>query len=206
MKDISINLRRKAAVAAVCSAVFFTGVAIGYFSKINRFYEMTFLSNTFAAIVLLCGAVRIAFFGKDIPHFLYLCSATLLAVVVGICMFFAPAATLLSPSVTLHLVNPTIMFAFYLSFCDAREVKNRLALTTLIMPFAYYIFMIIFGRVTGGTIYVYFNPNRFGPVLLVIYGLIAGGATYLASRLLMFFSRRVHNKRSVKEQKLASEQ
>ncbi len=206
MKDISVSFRRKAAFAAVFSAMFFTGVAIGYISKINRCYEMTFLSNTFAATVLMCGAVRIAFFGKDIPHFLYLCAATLLAVVVGICMFFAPAATLLSPSVTLHLINPIIMFSFYLSFCDARKVKNRLAFATLVMPFAYYIFMIIFGRVTGDTIYVYFDPNRFGPVLLVVYGIIAGIATYIAARLLMMFSRRVNNKRSLKEQKLASEQ
>ena len=189
-------MRRKAAFAAACSAVFFIGVAIGYFGKIDRFYEMTFLSNTFAATVLMCGAVRIAFFGKDIPHFLYLCAATVLAVVVGICTFFAPVATLCSPSVMLHLVNPVLMFAFYMSLCDAREAKNRIAFTTLVIPFAYYIFMIIFGRVTGGTIYTYFDPNSFGPVLLVVFGFIAGGATYGASRLLMMLSRRIHGKRA----------
>ncbi|MCH5160883.1 MAG: hypothetical protein J1G04_02520 [Clostridiales bacterium] len=205
MKDFSFSLKRKAVIATVCSAVFFVGVAVGYIPKLHRCYEMTFLSNTFAATVLLCGAVRMAFFGKDIPHFLYLCAATLLAVVVGICVSFAPVATLCSPSVMLHLVNPVIMFAFYMSMCDARVVKNRVAFTALILPCAYYLFMIVFGRITGEYIYPYFDPNRFTPTLLVVFGIVAGCVTYVVSRLLMALSRRVHNKR-LKSQELASEE
>ncbi len=195
MKDVSEQAKNKAVIAAGLAAIIFSGVFIGYIGKLNKFYEMTFISNTFAACVTLAGAIKLIITGKDLPHFLYLDATALLLVVVGICVSFAPAATLLSPSVVLHLVNPVLMLCFYLNFCDARGVKNTTVLTALVVPGLYYIFMIVFGRVTGGYIYPYFDPNKFGAGLLVLFGAIAIVLIVAVGLLIMRLNRHIRHKR-----------
>ncbi len=191
-------LGRKAAAAAVLGAVMIIGVCIGYFGIMYRFYEMTFLSNAITGTVLLVGASRLAFFGKDIPHALYLDCTVLLTVVVFICATFAPGACFGGPGVILHLVNPALVIAFYLLFCDARGVKKRIAFTALVFPSLYYIFMIVFGRVTGGYIYEYFDPNRFGTVNLVLFAIIALVLVSAVAFALMAINIRIKNSKRKK--------
>lgn len=200
MKE-SVFYKNKAVAAAALAVVIFTGVCIGYFGKYHRFFEMTFISNTFAAFVALLGALMLTFAGRDIPHFLYLSSTVLLMVVVGVCVGFAPGATLGGPGVILHLINPVLTLVFYLTFCDARGAKKSVVATALIVPTAYYIFMIIFGRVTGGFIYPYFDPNRFNAPMLVFIGVGAIGLIVLGGLGIMRLNRRVWNKRETKAQK-----
>lgn len=199
MKD-GIFLKKKAVAAAGLALVIVVGLCIGYFGKLNRFYEMTFLSNTFAACVALVGALSIIITGKDVPHFLYFTATMLYMVVVGICVTFAPGATLGGPGIMLHLINPMLALAFYLTFCDARGVNRAIVLTALALPFAYYIFMITFGRVTGGYIYPYFDPNRFGALALVLFGLLALVLIVAVGLLIMQLNRRVWTRREARSQ------
>lgn len=197
-KSIDVSLRNKAVVASILGAVMITGVAIGYRGIMYRLYEMTFLSNFLTATVLLTGAVKIMLTGRDIPQFLYLDCAVLLLTVVGICAFFAPAATFGGPGVILHLVYPVFVLAFYLSFCDGRQMKKSHAFTALVFPFLYYFFMIGFGRVTGGYIYVYFDPNTMSVLTLVLVGIFAAVVVSLTALILMRISGRMHVRRENK--------
>lgn len=195
-----IFLKKKAVAAAGLAVFIAVGVCIGYFGKLNRFYEMTFISNAFAACVALFGALSIVITGRDIPHFMYFIATMLYMVVVGICVSFAPAATLGGPGIMLHLINPMLTLTFYLTFCDARSVNRAVVLTALMLPFAYYIFMIVFGRVTGGYIYPYFDPNRFGALALVLFGLLALALIVAVGLLIMQLNRRVWTRREARSQ------
>ncbi len=198
------NLKNKAVAAAAVSA--FIAVCLGtcYFGDLRRFYEMTFLSNFIASAVLLTAAVKILLTGRDIPHFLYLDAASLLAVVVVICAVYAPGVCFSGASVLLHLVDPILMTAFYLLFCDARGhgIPSAVA-TTLVFPSLYYIFMIVFGRLSGSSIYIYFDTNAMSAVQLVLGGVYATLALLLFGSALMMINshiRQRHDKRvAVKE-------
>ncbi len=168
-----VNVKDKAIAAAGLSVIIFSAVLASYHDAWGDFYEMTFLSNTLASIVLMAGAVKLFATGRDIPQVLYLDAAALLAVVVGICSLYAPRECLGGAGITLHLINPLLMFSFFAVFCDAREIKIAHAFTALIFPSLYYIFMIVYGRVTGGYVYVYFDPNLYGARDLILYAVVA---------------------------------
>lgn len=197
-KDKSAFLREKAKWAAILGAVMLVGVTIGYIGKFDKIYEMTFLSNFVSGAILLIAALHIKITGRDIKHFLYFDAAMLLMVVLGICISFAPLATFGFPSVIVHFVDPVLMLVFYLTFCDAREVKYSTVASALCFPLAYYLFMIAFGRVTGDSVYPYFDPNRFGAGMLVVWGAVAAAAIVAAGLIVMRIDRRVFVKREIK--------
>lgn len=155
------------------AVIIFSGVFASYHDMWDRAFEMTFISNTLAATVLVTGAVVLFATGRDIPQVLYLDMSALLMLVVGICAIYAPVECLGGAGVVLHLVNPLLMFTFFTVFCDARRINPWHAFTALILPSLYYIFMIVYGRVTGGYVYVYFDPNLYGAKELIIYAALA---------------------------------
>lgn len=189
------SLKRKAVFAALLSALIFTFIGVGFGGEVRHLMEMTFISNTFAACVLLFSAVFIAVKKRDIPFYLYLDAASLLIVVFFVCLVFAPGAAFLGSSIGLHLISPALTVTFYLVFCDARGADKRVILTALIIPNAYYAFMIAYGRITGASIYIYFDPNNFGALALVFIGLLAGAAIVGLCLFLMRMSVIINEKR-----------
>lgn len=167
-------LRIKAGFAAALSAVIFTFIAVGFGGETRHLMEMTFISNTFAASVLLYAALYIVVKKRDIPFFLYLDATTILIVVFFVCLTFAPGVAFSGSSIGLHLISPALSLTFYLLFCDARNANKRTILTALVIPNVYYAFMIAYGRVTGASVYIYFDPNNFGAAALVFIGILAG--------------------------------
>lgn len=168
-----IRARDKAIAAAGLSVIIFSGVLASYNDAWDRFFEMTFLSNTLASVILFVGAVKLFATGRDIPQVLYLDVSVLLLFVIGICAAYAPEVCLGGAAIILHLVNPLLMFAFFSIFCDARTIKFGYVFTSLIFPSLYYVFMIAYGRITGGYVYPYFDPNLYGAGELIMYAALA---------------------------------
>lgn len=177
----------KAVSAFALAGIIVIGLVFNYVSKPGRMFEMTFLSNGIAATILLIGGAALLG-GRDIPDFLYLDSAVLLAVVIVICGVYAPEVCFVGRSVILHLVSPILTAVFYAVFCDARDGAVWNAVTALALPTLYYLFMIVYGRVTGGYVYPYFDPNRYNGVQLIIVAGIAAGIILAVSFILMFVS------------------
>lgn len=165
----------KSIVTAALGAELVLSAILGYATKLGCCYEMTFLSNATTGVILLAASL-VQRRGSDIPHFLYLDITVLMATVMFVCAVFAPGACFGNASVVMHLINPLAVIAYYLVFCDGRKQPITTAFTTLVLPTLYYVFMIVYGRVTGGAVYVYFDPNRFGAIGLIVSFIIAGFA------------------------------
>ena len=171
----------KAVVAGLLATEIYVTIIAHYLRMFDRAFEMTFLSNFIGATVLAVAAVRLAVTGKDIPKVLYLDITVLLLVVLGICATFAPTATMVSTGLFLHLINPLFVAAFYFGLCDGRGIDRLGVASTVIFPALYFLFMIIFGRVTGGYVYIYFDPNRFGAAELIGIGFLAASITLVVA-------------------------
>lgn len=165
------QIKNKGAAAAVLSAFMSVSLWLIYCGHMKRLFEMTFLSNFLSASVLLFGSLSCIIKERDIPDALYLDCTALLLTVVCVCSVFAPSVTLVFPSVMLHLINPLAMLAFYCFYCDGSSFKA--ALTALIFPWAYYLFMIVYGVVFGESVYPYFDTVAMSRTALVVYGIVA---------------------------------
>ena len=191
----------KAAVAALLAVQMYVTVMLHYVGMFDRAFEMTFLSNVLTATVLAVAAVKLIVTGRDIHSVLYLDVTVLLLVVLGICATFAPTATFVSTGLFLHLINPLFVAAFYVAFCDGSGIGRAGLASTVVFPAMYYLFMIIYGRVTGGYVYIYFDPNGFGAAELIGIGFLAATATlsvaYGAVALCGLLRRGGHDKKTL---------
>ncbi len=190
---IDPTLRKKAFASVAVGAFFVLCVMIGYIGDYRHFYEMTFLSNFLTGALLMAAAVKIVVTGRDIPHFLYLDATALLLTVVIVCAVYAPQETFLAPTVVLHLVDPIVMLVFYLSACDAHESGYGAAVTSVVFPSLYYLFMIVFGKVTHHCVYKYFDTNLMTPTRLAVVALIALAIVIGLSVALLFINRLIRN-------------
>ncbi len=191
-------LREKSKWSVVLGVVMLIGITIGYIGHFDRIYEMTFLSNFFSGMTLIFAALHIKVTGRDIKHFLYFDATMLLLVVLGMCVGFAPLATFAFPSIIVHFINPILMAVFYFTFCDARNTHYVTAISALCFPFLYYLFMIAFGRITGDTVYTYFDPNKFGAGMLALWGAVAALSIIVVAFIVMRINRHVFSKRDKK--------
>lgn len=195
MKERTNGLfKTKAAVAALLSIQIYATVILHYIGMFDRAFEMTFLSNVLTATLLAVAAVKSIATGRDIPPVLYLDVTVLLLVVLGICATFAPTATFVSTGVFLHLINPLAVAAFYLAFCAGRGISRAGVASTIVFPAMYYLFMIIYGRVTGGYVYVYFDPNGFDAAQLLGIGFAAAAIVLGVSYGILFLNGALRKK------------
>lgn len=181
------------ALFAIALSVLFLGTAFGgYLRCMQNCAEMTFLSNAATGTVLMFSGVYALVRKRDVPHFLYLDCATLMTCVMFVCAVFAPEVCFVGASVLPHLVTPVAMLAFYFIFCDGRTCKTELIFTTVPFPTAYYIFMIVFGRVSGRSVYPYFDSNAMSYLSLVLIGVSAVALLAVLALVLLFINRRLH--------------
>lgn len=183
----------KATAALSLAVIIAVAVGLNYYDMPMRLFEMTFLSNALAALILFVGAMRLYFFGRDIPHFLYLDITVLLLMVVGICAIYAPGVCFTGRSVMLHMIDPIAVALFYTVFCDGRGSKIVSAFTALVVPSMYYAFMIIYGVFTGTSVYIYFNTTVMSPLTLVLDGIVAAAALTAVSIGLLMLSMYLHS-------------
>lgn len=193
MKNVELGtfLKRKSITSICLGLLLVVSVVVGYIGKFNRLYEMTFISNILCGTGLLVCGFYIRTSGRDVPHFIYFDLTALLLLVLGIYFFFAPNAIWGFPSVIVHFVNPVLMLAFYFSYCDGRNVNAFSIVGALVVPLLYYLFMIIFGRLTGNSVYPYFDPNNWNVAMLVVWGVVASAIIFTIGLVIVAINRKV---------------
>lgn len=168
-----INVRIRSGCAVLLSLLFLTTIAVRYWDKPDDCVEMTFLSNAATGAALLLSGVYSFVTRRDMPVRVCAAFATLMAVVALMCGLFAPSVCFVGSSVILHLVTPVCIILYFLLFCDARGMRLRDVWAALLFPTAYYIFMITYGRISGSSVYIYFDTNAMPGGALFLAGIVA---------------------------------
>ena len=162
-----------------------------YCSDIKYAYELTFLSNCLTGLFLLIVGI-LWLCNKSVPQFLFLDFTILLLIVFSVCMAFIAKFNFDGGFAFLHIVNPLIMFVFYLFLSNQIKVKWQFLFTVLVMPTAYLIFALLFGATTGNYIYFFLDYAKYGVgyTILFILGILMG--LIAVSFGLYFLNRLIH--------------
>lgn len=162
-----------------------------YCSDIKYAYELTFLSNFLTGLFLLIVGI-LWLCNKSVPQFLFLDFTILLLIVFSVCMAFVAEFNFEGGFAFLHIVNPLIMFVFYLFLSNQIKVKWQFLFTVLVMPTAYLIFALLFGATTGNYIYFFLDYAKYGVgyTILFILGILMG--LIAVSFGLYFLNRLIH--------------
>lgn len=199
-----VNIKRKAFANILLSFLYLGTAIVAYIGHFDKCVEMTFMSNAFTGSVLFLGGLYALIFKRDIPHYLYLCCAVLMSSVIIACALFAPPMLVVGLAIIPHLVNPLVIFAYYLRFCDGRGYKIAHVLTTLVFPTVYYVFMVTFGIMGPRVVYPQFDPNTISVLNLTLVGVFALIGLFTVGVVLLKLNIFLHNsaekRRARKEQ------
>lgn len=179
------NLKRKAFANITLSLLYIGTAIVGYIGHFNKCVEMTFMSNAATGSVLLFGGIYALIAKRDIPHFLYLDCAVLMSSVIIACLLFAPPMLVVGTAIIPHLINPTVLFTYYLKCCDGRKCGWRQVFTTLVFPTIYYVFMILFGIMGPRVVYPQFDPNIISVLNLTLVGVFALAGLFVIGLVLL---------------------
>lgn len=183
---------KRKAFADIALSFLFLGTAITrYIDCWDKCVEMTFMSNATTGAVLLLGGIYALIFKRDIPHFLYLDCAVLMSSVVIACLLFDPIKLVAGFSVIAHLVNPIVIFVYYLVFCDGGNCRISYVSTALVFPTCYYVFMVLFG-LNSRAVYPQFNPNIISLTNLTLIGVAALAGLLAVGVALIFCNKALH--------------
>ncbi|MDE7083595.1 MAG: hypothetical protein K2O89_07865 [Clostridia bacterium] len=184
LKIIKVSVSLLIAFVLVFTALF------TYREHLDEAYELTFLSSFAVGIFYLISGVLILF-NKSVPQILYLCAAILLLIVFFVCIAFSNQFQMSGGFAFLHIVNPLLVLGYYLTLCDLTETTVKLVPTVAAVPLLYFVFVIVFGSVTGNYIYFFMNYEKVGIPYSVIFilgiltGIFAlGFALYYCNRLI----------------------
>lgn len=146
-----------------------------YREHLAETYELTFLSNFIVGMFFIVSG-GLFLFHKRAPQILYLCATILLSIVFFVCIAFSNQFQMSGGFAFLHIVNPLLVLAYYLFFCDLSKTTVKLVPTVAALPLCYLIFMLIFGSITGNYIYFFMNYEKVGVrySALFILGILAG--------------------------------
>lgn len=187
----------KISLAFAIAFVFIFTVLYSYRDDIKYAYELTFLSNFLTGLFLLSvGFLWLC--NKSIPQFLFLDFTILLLIVFSVCMAFVAEFNFEGGFAFLHIVNPLLMFVFYMLLSNQTKVKWQFLFTALVMPIAYLIFALIFGATTGNYIYFFLDYTEYGTAytILFVLGILIG---LIAISVGLYFLNRLIHKHILKD-------
>ncbi|MDE6667414.1 MAG: Pr6Pr family membrane protein [Clostridia bacterium] len=184
LKIIKICLSFAIAFVLVFTALF------TYREHLAETYELTFLSSFIVGIFFIACSICFIF-NKRIPQILYLCATILLLIVFFVCIVFSNQFQMGGGFAFLHIVNPLLVLAYYLVFCDLSKTTVKLVPMVAAIPLLYLVFVLIFGSITGNYIYFFMNYEKVGIGYSVIFIIgilvgifVLGFALYYLNRLI----------------------
>lgn len=151
-------------IIKIVAGIFIALTAIcGYFAPIGNIYELTFISNFTAGIVLLSDGALGLLLNKNVPALIYQMVLQCIITVFSTCVF--TLLGLFSFNFTgafffLHIINPPVFLLIYL-FCVESKIESGsdLLKNILISPLM-------------ATCYLIFDLVRFFITGFLVYGLI----------------------------------
>ena len=187
----------KISLAFAIAFIFIFTVLYSYRDDIKYAYELTFLSNFLTGLFLLSVGI-LWLCNKSMPQFLFLDFTILLLIVFSVCMAFVAEFNFEGGFAFLHIVNPLLMFVFYMLLSNQTKVKWQFLFTALVMPIAYLIFALIFGATTGNYIYFFLDYTEYGTAytILFVLGILIG---LIAISVGLYFLNRLIHKHILKD-------
>ena len=185
LKIIKISLSFVIAFVLVFTSLF------TYREHLAETYELTFLSS-FAVGIFFIVADILLLLNKHIPQILYLCATILLLIVFFVCIAFSNHFQMNGGFVFLHIVNPLLVLAYYLIFCDLSKTTAKLVPTVAAIPLLYLAFVLIFGSITGNYIYFFMNYEKVGIWYSVLFILSILAGIFAIGFTLYYFNRLIH--------------
>ena len=182
LKIIRICFSFAIAFVLVFSALF------TYREHLAETYELTFLSSFIVGIFFIISGVLLLF-NKRIPQILYLCANILLLIVFFVCIAFVNQFQMSGGFAFLHIINPLLVFAYYLFLCDLTKTTVKIVPIVAAIPLLYLVFVLIFGSATGNYIYFFMNYQKLGIwySVLFILGILIG--IFALGFALFYFNR-----------------
>jgi len=194
MKFIVRLKKLESMISVLLGVMFIAMVLIAYWGNFQYAYELTFLSNALTGLFLLTTTV-LKRKGKEIPQILYLDFTVLLFMVFLICIAFISEFTFTGAIFFLHVINPLVLMVYFFLYNDMNKIsKVSSVLTIIIMPLAYLVFAVIYGRITDNYIYFFLNYKEKGIAYSVIFVCIVAVGLIAIGYGIFFFNRYLHRK------------
>ncbi len=161
-----------------------------YREHLAEAYELTFLSSFSVGIFfIVCGIMLLM--KRHIPQIFYLCATILMLIVFFVCIAFSDQFQMNGGFAFLHIINPLLVLAYYLVFCDLSKTTVKSVPAVAVIPLLYLAVLLIFGSITGNYIYFFMNYEKVGIwysvffILGILAGIfVIGFALYYLNRLI----------------------
>lgn len=128
--------------------IFILSVIVGYYKDIRYMSEYCFISGMLVGIIFILSFFYGTCKKKTLPTWLYFdCMINIFII------FIATIAIGLSLDGAfwfIHIINPLLIFCYWLIFCNHSKIKNNiLILTDIVFPICYFIFSFILWKTVG---------------------------------------------------------
>ena len=140
-------MKKRSICEALLGAVILAATLGAYAGHFDCMGEYCFVSGITAVILFFSSAVYREKTGKSFPDWIYAdCSVATLIITIAT---IALGLNLNGAFIFVHIADPVLIFAYWAYFCDHRDVKNKMILTTAVFPVLYTILAAVILKVTG---------------------------------------------------------
>lgn len=163
-------------------------------------YELTFLSNTIVGVLFICGGIYGVIRRRDFPQFVYMNFVILMQLVFIICIVFINEFRFFGVYLFLHVINPiAATIELHLFTTSKKKATIKLVVTALIFPAVYFIYVIVYGYISGYWMYGILNiPDRGFPFVLILVLTISAGIVLLVKLQYVIIFQLSQKKASIK--------
>lgn len=173
--------------------LYITTTILGYYKNITYMSEYCFISGIIIGLIFIISFIHYINKTKFLPEWIYEN-----CVVATIIIFIATILLKLRLEGAfwfIHIINPILLFIYWLIFCNHNKVKSQLITTNLIFPLCYILFAKIIFIITNSCPFpaeLILVGKPFHITILYLFGL--GIIILILGYGLHFFNRFIKNK------------
>ncbi len=128
--------------------LFISSVIIGYYKDIRYMSEYCFISGMLVGSIFVTSFFFGVFKKKVLPTWLYFdCMISIIIILVATIVI---GLSLEGAFWFIHIINPILLFIYWIVFCNHMEIKKALwVLTDIVFPICYFVFAFILWKTVG---------------------------------------------------------
>ncbi len=188
----------RTAFEAALAVLFLASSILGYYKDVSHMWEYCFISGIAVGAVFLVSVVRYLTKKKRLPVWAYLaCAADVVLILIAT---LTMGLNLEGAFWFIHIINPALLLAYWLIFCDSSNLKRTRVTAALIFPLCYIIVSFVRLKLTGECAFpanaiLNWNPQWLAlPISAAVLAVIL-----LVAFALYFLNRLFHKKHAVKK-------
>ncbi len=184
----------RSASTLILGALFLTATILGYCKDPVSMSEYCFISGMTVGLILIASFFYSLAAKRFFPEWIYAdCMITVFVIFLATIIL---RLNLDGAFVSIHIVNPILLFLYWAIFCNHNRIKNHLLISTcLVFPLAYLMIAKIVQFATGNCPFPAVLLFEGNPPHLVIVYIAAVCLVYLIlNYILHFINRAIHKK------------